>query len=306
MELDRTKIVIRERSWSDLVDLTLVVLRDYWNPVLFWGTVGALPFFLLNMLVLKPLLDFETILIGNEMNSNEELLYTRYLFHSITLVFLEAPFAMQGLTYFLGQAVFVERPHWREVVKSVRSSFGNCVLILGVLRGGLLGLPLVLAIPRDSALEPFIEIFLIGCVLLVLGTAIRVFRPFAPEMLMLERSPLRKPKNGVGVRYGTRSFTLHHPLSSELVGRALVMAFVFSALLVSLTLAERFVVGVLFGHWSIGWWDNWILLPINLWFLAMVATIFRFLSYLDARIRLEGWEVELRLKAEAIRLEVGT
>jgi hypothetical protein len=30
--------------------------------------------------------------------------------------------------------------------------------------------------------------------------------------------------------------------------------------------------------------------------------VFRFLNYLDSRIRLEGWEIELRLRAEAERL----
>ncbi len=70
------------------------------------------------------------------------------------------------------------------------------------------------------------------------------------------------------------------------------MAFVFSALWCAITLSERFLVGVLFGQWSVGWWDFWIFLPLNLWFSAILATIFRFLSYLDARIRLEGWEVE--------------
>ncbi len=185
-----------------------------------------------------------------------------------------------------------------------QGSFWKCVWILGILRGALLGLPLVFCIPQGSAFYPLIEVLLLGFGVLFISLAVRVFRPFAPEMLMLERSPLKKPKNGFGVKYSTRSSNLHHPLSSELFGRAIVMAFVFSALWCAITLSERFLVGVLFGQWSVGWWDFWIFLPLNLWFLAILATIFRFLSYLDARIRLEGWEVELRLKAEALRMEV--
>jgi hypothetical protein len=36
--------------------------------------------------------------------------------------------------------------------------------------------------------------------------------------------------------------------------------------------------------------------------LVSYVTVFRFLSYLDLRIRLEGWEVELKIRAEANRM----
>ena len=43
-------------------------------------------------------------------------------------------------------------------------------------------------------------------------------------------------------------------------------------------------------------------LPLALWITAMYLTVVRFLSYLDLRIRYEGWEVELRMRAEANRM----
>ena len=46
--------------------------------------------------------------------------------------------------------------------------------------------------------------------------------------------------------------------------------------------------------------------PIALWLVAGYFTIVRFLSYLDLRIRREGWELELSLRAEADRLADGS
>ena len=42
--------------------------------------------------------------------------------------------------------------------------------------------------------------------------------------------------------------------------------------------------------------------PAALWLIAGYMAVVRFLNYLDLRIRHEGWEVELRLRAEAVRL----
>jgi len=42
--------------------------------------------------------------------------------------------------------------------------------------------------------------------------------------------------------------------------------------------------------------------PLALWFVAGFMTIVRFLQYLDLRIRQEGWEVELRMRAAGARI----
>ena len=46
-------------------------------------------------------------------------------------------------------------------------------------------------------------------------------------------------------------------------------------------------------------------LPIAVWLVVGFFTVVRFLSYLDLRIRREGWEVELSPRAEAARLAGG-
>jgi hypothetical protein len=44
-------------------------------------------------------------------------------------------------------------------------------------------------------------------------------------------------------------------------------------------------------------------IPAAMWICALYATVARYLNYLDQRIRYEGWEVELKLRAEGRRLE---
>ena len=42
--------------------------------------------------------------------------------------------------------------------------------------------------------------------------------------------------------------------------------------------------------------------PATLWLVAGYFAVVRFLSYLDLRIRREGWEIELIMRAAANRL----
>ena len=44
-----------------------------------------------------------------------------------------------------------------------------------------------------------------------------------------------------------------------------------------------------------------VIYPLALWLVACLSVMVRFLVYLDTRIRLEGWEVELAMQAEALR-----
>jgi hypothetical protein len=62
------------------------------------------------------------------------------------------------------------------------------------------------------------------------------------------------------------------------------------------------MIGVLIGVWQWGWWMDLIFFPLVLWMMAFWEAVIRFLLYLNTRIRLEGWEVYLRLNAELQRL----
>ncbi len=174
---------------------------------------------------------------------------------------------------------------------------------------GLIALPLELMIVRDDPFNPFIEVVLL--VLLCCGWALirRSSAPYAPEILGLEscRLKARKPNE---LTYWKRSRSLHSPIAGDCIGRFVVCCIViitFVGMLYSLTLVGDFV-GVRKGKLEFmnSLLSNrtmlWVVLPLCIWLASIYATVFRFLTYLDSRIRLEGWEVELQLKAERARL----
>ena len=59
--------------------------------------------------------------------------------------------------------------------------------------------------------------------------------------------------------------------------------------------------GILTGNWDWGLFSLLVLYPLALWIVASTSVLMRYLNYLDTRIRLEGWEVELAIRAETIR-----
>ncbi len=303
MQLDKTKISIRQRSLLETFDLSLLLIREYWRPILFWSLAGAAPMMILNFIVLWPLLQYEPILLQSSYEWTEGWLRFRYLFHSSVLVFLESPLAMLGTTFYLGQAVFVEKPSTREVLRAIRKRFFGSFLVLGILRGGLLGIPLLMLLWPEGRFSAAVEVLFIGLVLVGIVGALRASRPFAPEILILEQCPLRAPRHKSGMSYSKRSYSLHTPLSSDLIGRFLLAFMLFGVSLPILMFGEAFLINVSTDSMVWNWWYDLLLTPINLWLIASWATVFRFLSYIDSRIRLEGWEIDLRLRAEAERLE---
>ena len=64
MQFDNTRIAIRERSYFDLLDLALLVIRRHALPLLIATAIGAAPMMLLNAWLLGDMvseaeLDFE-------------------------------------------------------------------------------------------------------------------------------------------------------------------------------------------------------------------------------------------------------
>lgn len=304
MELDKTSIVLRQRSLLELIDLSLIVLRVYGRRLIGKALLGVIPFVIINILILHSMTDYEKLITFNYQFIDETSLRIRYFMFMASLILVEAPLALLGVTYFLGQAVFIEQPSMKEFGSVVSRSWFAILWLLGILRLCIVG-PLLCILPAMSEenWEPGMEIFLYGFVLGGIAMAIRAFRPFAPELLVLERSPLfSKKAKDKPTSFGSRSRWLHQAISGELIGRFMAMTMAMLALLTSLTLSELAIGGIFFGDWSWGWWMDWILFPLNVWIIALWSAVFRLLSYLDCRTRLEGWELELRLKAEAARL----
>lgn len=302
MQLDTTAIVIAQRSADELFDLSLVVVRNYWLRLLPVGILGALPFFAINMLLLFPLTEYDRLVMASTDYATSQGFQLRYLWMMVVMVFLQSPLALAGVTYFLGQAVFIEQPTLKQVLRVVASRWLELLWVLGVLRGGLVCFGYMLWLYLTPEAQPRIEHSVYITLYVVLIYAVRGFRPFAPEILLLERCPLRKSGQGGTSEpvYGKRSRWLHTGTGdffSVQIGLS-VLAFCF---VLAFSLGGIFIVGVLVGLWRWGWWMDMLIFPAVLWMMATWATVIRFLLYLNTRIRSEGWEVELKLKAESQR-----
>jgi len=159
---------------------------------------------------------------------------------------------------------------------------------------------LLLSIERYGGVDASLEGFLLPA-LLVYVVAIRASRPFMNEIVLLERNPLTSRGERV-MTVGRRSTMLHSASGGDLFARWAGSALVGITLVLAIYGAFLFVSGVLLNDWSQRPIMVRFCLPLSMWIASGYFTVFRFLSYLDVRIRQEGWEVELRLRAEAARL----
>jgi hypothetical protein len=299
VQLDKTRITIRQRSQVELLDLTLHVIRAHFQALAVLLALGALPFALVNAWLIGwiPLAASEDMLPGDYGEDN-----FRYYWNAILLVFLQAPLATALLTSYLGKAVFVDRPTIREVLGDTRASWSKLLLCQGVLRLSLVTTIGMLGLNRSGEYQ-----FGIEGLLLMGGAAwaaiVRSTRPFLCEVILLERSPLlAKAKGSMTIR--RRMGILHNRNGGEFFSRWLSTCLAAVILHFMIYQSALFLQGVFLNDWryaTIGMLH--VAFPFSLWCVAGYVAVYRFLSYLDTRIRNEGWEVELLLRAEAARLE---
>ena len=194
-----------------------------------------------------------------------------YMLLTTLLVFLEMPLATAPLTLFLGQAVFLPQPDRGALFRDLRGSLGQLLYYQVLLR-------------------PF-----------------SVFYPFLNEVILLERNPLRGKATGKKTT-GARTRELHRDESTDLIVNGALHFFLglvlFGAVWWSLALARV----LFFGDWdlvtgvSVDRPMYTTYYHLLLWTIVGFTTVLRFLSYLNLRIRREGWDVELQVRAERARL----
>jgi len=181
----------------------------------------------------------------------------------LLLWLVEAPFATAPLTLVLGNLMFGRRSSPREVV----ATLGRSIVPLFVIHGLFRLIPLVFWVPPRLA--------------------------FANEVVLLEK--------GRWWRIWGRGNALIHGRSGALFALALlqvaaILLFAFVSYVATGRLGE-----VLFSEpltWDVpassAFAGPRFQLPI--WLGVAFFAVARFLAYIDQRIRLEGWEVELRLR----------
>ena len=89
----------------------------------------------------------------------------------------------------------------------------------------------------------------------------------------------------------------------ELFGRWLAAVILGGLLLGSIIGTLSFCGTHLLGQQDADGLSRMVMLQLAGWLVAGFFAVVRFLSYLDLRIRREGWEVELLMRAEEARLQ---
>lgn len=297
MQLDQTHVAIRLRTLSELGDLSMIMVRRYPESLLIGFSLGAIVWASANMLLLGWIPWQEA---GYGLDDESAIAETsRYLLWMTLLVILQAPAAGVFTTLYLGQAVFEKRPTWKSVLREVSRQFRRWFWVLGIKR---LAVPtmVLLAFRWGQPLSGLWDI-LVPIVILLAIVPLRSSRPFAPEILLLEQCPLRS-KSESEITMARRSKSLHSPMGSELSGRFIAISLLLCGLFGSCLYTMIWFRGITLGYWN--FMNLTVLLvffPLSLWCVAGISVIMRILNYLDTRIRLEGWEVELAVRAEAIR-----
>jgi hypothetical protein len=303
MQFDKTAITISQRRLMDLIDLSLIVLRSYFGTIVLCSLIGIVPFALLNFVLTFPLWDYEYLAMRSVDISDPLAYRVRFYIIQMTLVFLQMPLALSGLTYFIGQAVFVEQQSIKQVFKSCLARWLQLTLVLGFYRFAVLGYLQLLFMFFNPELNVGLELGV--CLFLICGSVFitRAARPFAPEILVLERTNLLKKKSSsASPSYAQRNKWLHSMQFSDNFGAHLLLSCVAIWGVACLSISLVLLTGVISKSWTWSEWIDLLGLPIACWTIATWMTIVRFLLYMNTRIQTEGWEVELKFKAESDRL----
>lgn len=296
MQLDQTHVTVRVRKLSEIGDLSLVLLHRYPSILLVGFFLGAMPWILINMVLLYWIPINEAQYGLDDSEAFNEL--SRYGAWMALLVFLQTPSAGVLTTIYLGQAVFEKKPSWKSAIQIAKKQFWRWFYCLSIRR---LAIPamLICALRITQPLDSFFDIVL-PIIIFFVAIIIRAGRPYLPEMILLEMCPIRS-KNTQVITLSRRAKALHRPVGGDVGGRWLTVAFMLVVLFAGWFYSLVWARGVTTGYWNIGMVTLLLLYPLALWTVAGLSVVVRMIAYLDTRIRLEGWDVELAVRAEAMR-----
>ena len=301
MQLDSTRIAVRERGLLDIFDLSLQVMRGHGGKLFLLLALGVAPLMLVNHLLIGWMMSGEfreTVFYADEIGT-----IGRFVWNMSLLIMIEAPLASIFATAYLGQAMFVEHPPLRQMMMDVLKMLPRVAWCQLLVRGALPAWLLLLSLDPYGDFDPTIEVILLGF-LSIYVASLRFWRPFINEIILLERNPLASHDSST-LTVGRRSAQLHGPSSGDLFFRGLSTWLLAVLLTLSVFGTYLFISGVFFNHWRAGPLAIGIAFPLSMWLVVGYLAVVRFLSYLDLRIRQEGWEIELRVRAEAARLTSG-
>lgn len=267
--LDNNRIAIRERNLLEIMDLALAVLRAHGLPLIGLLILGIAPMFALNHWLLAEAADVEYL---------EAEPPADFLFGLCLLLALETPLATALGTLYLGQSMFSDTPRAKQALRDFWKQLPQLLFFQIFLRG----------------------LFVAGGVFIIPLAIPYVGWPYINEVILLERNPMLG-RNKSQRSTWRRSQLLHGGSRGDLLSRLLGSLLIGTLLVVSLWLSMWVLASQLTGYWHSHHSLYTIYLPVAVWIVIGFFTVVRFLSYLDLRIRREGWEVELALRAEGQR-----
>jgi hypothetical protein len=259
-------------------------VTDHFKALFWLLAIGAAPWLLLDLWLVGWMADTDDFV---------EI----YYWIMFLLIVSQAQVGTAFMSHYLGQAMFVGRPGIWKTVKDVFKTNAYFWWSHGAIR---MVIPVALCCLLFNQ-NDWESALLVGLLLIpgltVIGLGIRAFRPFVSEILLLERTPISK-KNDKQVHFQRRSIALHVAGGSDLFGRfsisgiiALPLGFACFAFFVTVDSVLNIGANSDTSYFPYYW-------IVAQWIVAGFICVARFLSYIDTRIRQEGWAVELRMRAE--------
>ena len=279
MDYGRTFIAIRKRSLLGLLDLALLVYRDHARNLLILLAVNALPWVMIN---------FAILMIFNDGYQE----HFQWHWKLLLLTFIQAQHGTMMITLYLGSAMFEGKPSVRHTISNYIKASWYGIWLHGFLR---MVFPVMALLAVGDSFATGWAVFLA-----LIAALFRAFRPFVSEIMLLERTPVRRKKGAkAAILFPNRSQDLHRGdvFAGFLFSGSVAIA--FTLMLAGLLFHIDGMIGLL------GTLDlpiQYLYWPLSAWLVASFITVFRFLFYINTRITQEGWEVSLKLRSEGKKI----
>jgi hypothetical protein len=309
MQLDKTHIQIRNRNENELLDIALHVICRFPVQIFLSFALLAIPLLLLNNLLIGHILTLDYNLafqmrtsIVEETYTSSDISYKTFLVLQVILIISEAPIASILSTVMLSKLIFNETPTLSSIIKIGLKNTGKIFASLGLKRG-VLFIVLLAALMRTP--DSITRGFILATILIAFFVFIwvRGARPFILEIILLEQSDAES-SNKMSLQQ--RSRMLHTTVGGNVFGRSMYGLVVGCCLAICMHGCLTFLSVNLFTETGtmehLDLTARWIF-PIACWLAVLYTSVVRFLNYLDTRILLEGWEAELKIRSEAMRIK---
>lgn len=287
MDLENTDIEIRERSLAQRLDIALHLLSRYPMDLLKYGALGMVPFFLLNIVIVQ----------GLDPDGYWNFGYwTGKWFLVWGLTLLEAPLATAPLLLFLSQKIFRQQTKTAFILKEIGRRCLTLFWVHGVFRmNAVWFLMIVLSYMNES--PEFLTFWLV--VMSIFSPIFWWFRPYIDSIIFLEQLPIWAAYDKPSI--GKRSRVLHGFSQSEVFSESINVTMLMLFFAFGLYGIFLWIYYGIFQETITQNWFSWTFFALALWIPMILTTLVRFLGYLDTRIRLEGWELELRMRSEGAK-----